>query len=638
MRKAFLGLLVVSLLLSLPGLMQRYQAERNSNIYETIVPIHDLETIVSKDSSLQLDEVLKRVRESGLQAVSVQPETLASLEEKGYVTVLTGERIKEMSIFDNGFEEVASRVSTDGVYVYIQERNEITDRLTEVFSSMDMEPVTISGREFIYLSNEGGQIDHLPVGYLPETIESIKKAGLSVVLRIPNNSKEENSDVFNQLLELSGNTANRVLFTGEEVIGYPETNLIKEYAEKLKEKNIAVYAIEFAEQSGINTMAKTMDMNVIRLHSLDLSRVASPEEGVDRAVRAVKERNIRSLFLRAEEGIEAEESLLNLEGFIQDIDQQMPSGFKSGKAKVFDEVSIPVWSYIAALLAAIIFISLAVLEITKNRLLFYSSLAGTFLLSIAALILKNPIFVQGLALITAVAAPVFAIIPRIEIKGFADILKAYGRAALISSAGILIIVCLLNGNEYLVKIEAFRGVKLIYIVPLVFVFIYVLKESLSSTFNGKLIIDLKKLWNMRVLYGHLAIIGILGIIGLYYISRTGNEGSVSSFELALRQWLEETMYVRPRTKEFLIGFPCYILSLYLYSFNKKLGTYLLIPSVIGYLSIVNTFTHLHIPLFVSLLRTVYSLAIGLAIGFIFIVIFKKGLSIYNEKVKPRWDL
>ncbi|RBP91534.1 hypothetical protein DFO70_108326 [Cytobacillus firmus] len=638
MRKALLGLLIVSLLLSLPGLMQRYQAERNNNTYETIVPIHDLESIVSKDSSLQLDEVLKRVQESGLQAVSVLPETLASLEEKGYVTVLTGERIKEMSIFNSGLEKVANQVSTDGVYVYIQKRNEITDRLTEVFSSMDTQPVTISGREFIYLSNEGGRIDHLPVGYLPETIESIKKAGLSVVLRIPNISKEENPYVFNQLLNLSDNITNRVLFTGVEVIGYPETNQIKEYAEKLKEKNIAVYAIEFAEQSGINTMAKTMDMDVIRLHSLDLNKVASPEEGVDRAVRAVKERNIRSLFLRTEEGIEAEKALQNLESFIQNMDQQMPSGFKSGNAKVFDKVTIPAWSYMAAFLAAIIFISLAVLEITKNKLLYYISFAGTLLLGLAALILNNPIFVQGLALITAMAAPVFAIIPRLEIKGFADILKAYGRAALVSSAGILIIVSLLNGNEYLVKIEAFRGVKLIYIVPLLVVFIYILKESLRSSFNGKFIIDLKKLWNMRVLYGHLAIIGILGIIGLYYISRTGNAGSVSSFELAIRQWLEETMYVRPRTKEFLIGFPFYILSLYMYSFNKKLGTYLLIPSVIGYLSIVNTFTHLHIPLFVSLLRTIYSLAIGLGVGFIFIVIFKKGLSIYNEKIKPRWGL
>ena len=45
--------------------------------------------------------------------------------------------------------------------------------------------------------------------------------------------------------------------------------------------------------------------------------------------------------------------------------------------EAFDEVSIPAWSYMAALMAAIIFISLAVLEITKNRLLFYISFAGT---------------------------------------------------------------------------------------------------------------------------------------------------------------------------------------------------------------------------------------------------------------------
>src|SRR5699024_5464127 len=112
------------------------------------------------------------------------------------------------------------------------------------------------------------------------------------------------------------------------------------------------------------------------------------------------------------------------------------------------------------------------------------------------------------------------------------------------------------------------------------------------------------------------------IVAYYYLSRTGNAGAVSSVELAARQALEKLLYVRPRTKEFLIGFPFYILALYVFQRSIMLGKILLIPGVIGFLSLVNTFTHLHIPLYISLLRSLYSLLVGLAVGFVFIFIYR----------------
>ena len=52
------------------------------------------------------------------------------------------------------------------------------------------------------------------------------------------------------------------------------------------------------------------------------------------------------------------------------------------------------------------------------------------------------------------------------------ILLSYGKAIGISLLGIAIVVGLLNGNEYLVMVDVFKGVKLIYIFPLAFMFIY----------------------------------------------------------------------------------------------------------------------------------------------------------------------
>ena len=137
-------------------------------------------------------------------------------------------------------------------------------------------------------------------------------------------------------------------------------------------------------------------------------------------------------------------------------------------------------------------------------------------------------------------------------------------------------------------------------------------------------------------YWHLVLFAIVAGIGAFYISRTGNFGPVSNLELTFRQLQEDILYVRPRTKEFLIGFPFFVLALYVMGVNRKWGMIFLIPGVIGFLSIVNTFTHLHIPIGISLLRTVYSVVLGFVIGLVFILIYKV-VSHYFSKSENKMD-
>ena len=105
--------------------------------------------------------------------------------------------------------------------------------------------------------------------------------------------------------------------------------------------------------------------------------------------------------------------------------------------------------------------------------------------------------------------------------------------------------------------------------------------------------EMNKILNKEVRYWHLVVFVVIAAVGVFYITRTGNSGTASATELAIRQWLEDTLYIRPRTKEFLIGFPIFVTALYAMSINRKLGSILLIPGVIGFLSIMNTFTHTH---------------------------------------------
>ncbi|MCL6617558.1 MAG: DUF5693 family protein, partial [Anoxybacillus ayderensis] len=145
-----------------------------------------------------------------------------------------------------------------------------------------------------------------------------------------------------------------------------------------------------------------------------------------------------------------------------------------------------------------------------------------------------------------------------------------------------------------------------------------------SIIGQPLIPFFKKLWKQPITIGHVVLSMFILALLAYYVLRSGNTGTASAFELAARQKLEEWLYVRPRTKEFLLGFPAYLLALFVINKQKKLGAILLIVGTIGWLSMINTFTHLHIPLFISFIRTIYSLGLGFVIGIVLIYVYKWG--------------
>lgn len=619
LKKILWGIIILSLLLSLPGITSRFQAEWKNRTYEMVMPFENISDLVRRDPHLKETGVLNRLKEAGLQGVSIEPDTIKSLEEKGYVTTLNYEKLKEMSLFDEEFEQLIPETPSDGLYVIIHEGTEITDQIATSFEHTKQ--VTFKGRDLVFVQGKEKKIKEKPLGFSPRKIALIKDAGLPVILRLPNVDLSEDPFLFEQVLELAGDESNRILFMGEDVLGFPQSNLIRNYAGQLKETGYGAYAIEFDDQKGFHTLAYMLDMNIIRLHSLGLEDIPNHQAGVERAVRAVKERNIRSIFIKMEEDKDPQATLEKTEQFLLDVQKNMPGLFHLGKAEPFEEIHIPTWSYIFTLLAAVLFISLAVLSILKKNWLFSLSVLGLGAVSLLYLVTGKMMLIQGLALLVALAAPVFAILPIDQKRG---ILRSYGRASLIGLVGIAIVIGILNGNEFLTKIDIFRGVILVYVFPIAFMFIYAIWENM------------KTLLKSSVRYWHLVVIGIIGIVGLYYITRTGNEGSVSSIELTIRQYLENLMYVRPRTKEFLIGFPLYVLGLYFVPNNKKVAMLLFIPGVIGFLSIVNTFTHLHIPIYVSLLRTAYSLVLGLIVGFVFIYLYKMATKIYHSQIKPRW--
>jgi hypothetical protein len=124
----------------------------------------------------------------------------------------------------------------------------------------------------------------------------------------------------------------------------------------------------------------------------------------------------------------------------------------------------------------------------------------------------------------------------------------------------------------------------------------------------------------------------------YVIVRSGNAPASwkNPLEQSLRDHLEEWLRVRPRFKEFAVGHPLLLLGFALGWARKPLknlaldGRILIVFGMLGPISIINTFCHLHSPLALAYERSVLGLILGGLIGAALAVIGRS--LVFNRKL------
>ena len=199
--------------------------------------------------------------------------------------------------------------------------------------------------------------------------------------------------------------------------------------------------------------------------------------------------------------------------------------------------------------------------------------------------------------------------------------------------GSLMITGLLSDISFLKGIERFSGVKLSFILPLLLIglFFYLRPQRIKSTF-----FVLKRLYYSPVRTAGLVSIFSLFFIFIVMIIRTGNLIILPRipWELEFRQLLEQLFYVRPRTKEFLLGYPLLLIS-FLYIDVKISRLWIWFFNILGsiaLISVVNSFCHFHSPLNISLYRTILGMILGIGITLIYLGFYKIiSLFIFKKK-------
>ena len=208
----------------------------------------------------------------------------------------------------------------------------------------------------------------------------------------------------------------------------------------------------------------------------------------------------------------------------------------------------------------------------------------------------------------------------------------------ISLMGAAMTAAPISGIDYMLELDIFRGVKLAQLAPLAFFMLlfflfalYLWGEKEKQTLELR---DVKWILNYDIKVWMVLLGLLVGAAGIIYLARTGHESSIgaSSLELLARNYLEEMLYARPRTKEFLIAFPAVILFVYSIVRELKIFSFLFgVAGVIGFTSVVNTFMHIRTPLELGFARTGYAVLFGIVLGIVYTLILEVFYRLYRKR-------
>lgn len=491
------------------------------------------------------------------------------------------------------------------------------------------------------------------VGLPPSGIAAARAAGLAVLPRYG-----ERPRLAGGRGQLAGAVVSRVaLFEGNRV------GTAGQLAE-LWEPRAALGVIEFSPQEGSRELARELGLRAVGVHSLRSEEVArlGPRAAAARYVRAVRERGVRMLYLRPSATLE--ETLAMVRWTREGLEA---GGFRVGlweEAAPFTGPGPVEVAVLAGALPGLVVLGLAAWAAAVSGSDPDGRLPAAVLLAGAALAAGLGVTQAGgweraasvagrqvWALLVALVAPVSAtgaalsvVRPRpspengrgTRARAIARALAAGATFFAVTLAGGLAVGALLADSQFMLRVEQFRGVKAAHVLPPV---------GVAAATAGVLGFG-PRAWlralerpvrRMEVAAGA----AVLALVA-YYVARTGNElAPVPGWERALRGWLEAGLSVRPRTKEFLIGYPALAAALALWASPGARRMPVVVALLAGAgsvasVSVVNSWAHAHTPVAVTLLRVGNGLWLGLVPAACAWVAIRLALDRLAGEALPRW--
>ncbi|MEN6372661.1 MAG: DUF5693 family protein [Armatimonadota bacterium] len=618
-------LLIVGVIGAMWALALRYRVETHNRTVEVAVDYSEVAKLAGA-ANMTVPETLTELKRAGVTSLSVEQPIVSDLIASGQVaigktngnTVLTG--------------------SSKDVYQTLIESS-IPVKVSRPFTPSKDGLATWE----LKVKAEPDYVLTMPVALPDEAFDAAKETGLAVVARLSNYPGVGRENMEKTLSQLEQKGVKTVIFSGDEVLGF--RGAINDVADALKAHGLVYGSIEFSKQKGDQHLSEKMLPDVLKVHSITAAEMGTLDKptAVERFVKAAKERDIRLLYVRMFDFGDAGLLKSNIE-YIREITRGLTKdGMGLKVSRPFTDPGVPVAAMIMMAIgvaAGVMLLAVSVIKLSAKQIWASFILIALIFAGMAAS--GIPLGGKLIGLVSAIVFPSLAVITAAygtpeksdSLPLRTHMWEAAGRfigVVAISVAGGMMIAGLLAKESFMMRADQFAGVKLAHLLPIL-IAAFVLAAGIgwgSASWHEqveKIKTAFKRLSSQPVLIWHTAIALVLLVMLGLLLARSGNDSGVgvSGIELRFRSILDKILYVRPRTKEFLIGHPALFLGIAAALGGRRgWAALLLVIGTIGEVSIVNTFCHIHTPIFISAYRVTIGSVLGLALGIVLLLMFSR---------------
>jgi len=643
LKKILIGIILITFIAAAWTLTARIDQVDQSSGVEIIIDGEAYSELMALAPEINL----QKLKENGVTGLAVYQQSLEDFLDSGALKriealdlVLAGNELQtELEKNEINIDQLENSALFAVFSDFLREQlNNLAPELAAEYSAKFFETAEY---DFIYFPNWHEQLKDLNLGFNTAQVREAQELGLKVVYR-SNNKLNAFSALKNNLELLS---PDYLIFDGEKITGYPDK--IEETAALMEEHNLIFGNIEafIAAQAGAEKLAKLNDYQLLRTHSMQQEEVeqADNQEIINRYLLSIRERSVKIIYHKPYlKGNQLAKRNLDLLSALTS--RLEAEGYQPGSAEPVPYFSNSSWYLLAILLGVT---AAGILLLNYFTAFKYSGIMNIFFLAAAAVGIfllqsgREILLRQITALGSAVIFPSLAVIIFLleknkggeDLEGgpsLAFVFFNFTAAVITALIGGVFVSAALNSSEFIFKINSFRGVKLAFLLPLIIISLYYLFQPGTKNLRQ----EIPRLLESVIKVKHILLAGVLALIAVIYIGRTGNFPllPVPAWELTVRRLLEKVLYVRPRFKEFLIGHPLFIFALYLgVKKRKELYFYpLLMLASVGVITTVNTFSHLHTPVMISLLRTFHAYWLSFGMALVLIGLYKLSNYLYQK--------
>ncbi|MCE5198376.1 MAG: DUF5693 family protein [Armatimonadota bacterium] len=625
-----LAALIIGLAASFYVAGQRARVESRNKAVQMVLDYGEMQGIAASTGNSVVD-VMRKFKDAGATSVAIDEETVGSAIDDRLIIPVSD---RKFAIPGNGAVQLTAEL--------LKAVPNLRGKITAI--PLPAKPKGSPDSQFSYImlrdSIPTAYINQLPIGLPADAVKAARNAGLEPVARLLNYtgaSLRSIGAIFHDVKTLG---VEKIIFQGDQVLGFK--GAVKASGRLLAKNDLDFGRVEFSKQKGEFTLAQKTPANQIIVHSITQAEMPTLDEPsiVDRFQKAVRERGVRIIYVRMYDTASSNVLVDNFD-YVRAIGRAVEkAGYTLTSAHPSEEIAISrgVRAIVGAGVAAgALLLILALVDLSTIGMVLWSL---ALLIGCVGLAWLGVTGQKAVALLSAMVFPTFAAVnatrntPDLPKPTPLPVMRTLGRfvvAVATVAAGGMLIVGLLSQRTFMLRIDQFAGVKMAHLMPvLVLAVLYGARTAWSSAAWDvqkarftKRIREISS--NPILLWQALGMVFVLAVVAVM-VARSGNDSGVgvSPLELKFRSILDKVLYVRPRTKEFLIGYPALILGIASALRGRRTwAAPLMVIGSIGLVSALNTFCHIHTPLALSVLRVVNGAVVGGLLGTVLLLIARR---------------